>query len=135
MDERSGVGRIELQELVEHHSAERTARERREWHQGIADVTDQGRSTADRFVDPAFERLDNFGGFRIRPQPACRHDRANPGDEFRGRRHRVAQVRQLEMGVCVDQTRQQRDRSEIAFGRRHRTESAARSRRCGRRRP
>ena len=47
--------------------------------------------------------------------PPCSHDRTDPGEKLRRRRHLVAQVRQLEMRMRVDQPRQHGDLTEVDF--------------------
>src|SRR5205809_893136 len=46
----------------------------------------------------------------------CSHDPANPSDEMVCRWDLVVEVRQLEVGVGVDETRHDRDRAQVAFG-------------------
>ena len=68
-----------------------------------------------RLAAPPSPRV--VGGLEPGAQP---HQLADPGQEVARRRHPAAQPRQLEVGVGVDQARQQRRRSEVgdAIGRR-----------------
>ena len=68
---------------------------------------------ANRFADGAIDRLPDLWRIRIGPLSPRGHQSANPFDERGRRRHLVAQIRELEMGVRVDETRHHRHVSQL----------------------
>jgi len=117
IDEGVGVAHVEAQQLEKHDRCQRAASERRERHQRVADVADQGGAECGGFRDGLVHGFENVRGGRGRPLPPRRHDRTDPDGKFRRRRHLAAQVRQFEVRVRVDQPRKQGNVAEVHFAR------------------
>ena len=117
LDERLRIVGVESNQLVEDDSRrQRTARERLVGDERIADVADDRGAGGRRFDDRILDRLRDLAIARVRMLPPRRHHPADPGNELGCRRHFIAQIRQFEVRVGVDETRQQRDAAKIDFG-------------------
>src|SRR5262245_26985394 len=106
------IGSAEAEQLVEHVSAHAFVPEKRHRHERVADITDKARSGCASETNGGTRSVENPWIGRIRKSAPQRHQSANPVDERITGWDLPVEVRELEMGVRVDQGGKDRDSSE-----------------------
>ena len=111
--DRPGIGRVESQQLVEDLRGHARLAQQRHRDQRVRNVADEAGPARARFGNGRPRRGEHVAAIRIRVGRARRHHRADPVEKPPGRRDRAPQMRQLEMGMRVDQRGHDGDAAEI----------------------
>ena len=110
---------VEADQLPEDHAGQRALRQLVERHeQRVRNLADERGAAPEQLLD---RRVHTGGDRRIREEmrlPPLRDDLTRPRGERRGRRDLIAQVRELEVGVRVDEARHDGDVAELDARRR-----------------